>query len=155
MHILQQRSAVLHSLREALDYIVQSLDISKDVCAQRDRMAQLALQGDDILPLHAVEVQLHGKTPILSQRNRVGGGHIAADFQNSGTGCFFTAVDNTLNYHGREAIFVGAGMFLGCGNIRLQALHDLFVGCNFLGKLLDDLILQCVPLAQMGGFHKP
>jgi hypothetical protein len=47
------------------------------------------------------------------------------------------------------------GMLLGVGDISIQTFQQLLIGCDLLRELLDDLVLQCVPLAQMGGFHKP
>ena len=100
-------------------------------------------------------MQFQRKTPIHSKRNGIGTGHITAHFQNGGTGCFLAAVANILNDHGREPVLVGVGMLLDTGHVSFQAVDQLLKACNLLGELLDDLILQCVPLAQMGGFHKP
>jgi hypothetical protein len=49
IHIVQQRSAVIHAVRKAFNHIVQSLNIAEKVGAQGDRIAELSLYTDENL----------------------------------------------------------------------------------------------------------
>ena len=133
--------------------IVQTGDVTVEVCTERDRVAHLVGQGDPVLPGDAVKPHHHPKAPIRSQRDRVGAGHGLTGFQDGGTRRLFGGVALVLDNHGGEAIRIRAGIFRKMGHVGLIAGDALFVLTDFLGQIFGDFIFQGILLTEEVGLE--
>ena len=73
-----------------LEQVIQALNVSEDVCANRGRVPQLIFQRDLKLAAEAVKRQFHRKAPVLSQQNRIGVCHCLAGHENGRAGVLFS-----------------------------------------------------------------
>ena len=145
---------VLQAGGQAFEGIVQALDVAVEIYAERRRMAQAADQGDLVLPAQGIIIQLHSEAPIPSQGNGIRALHGTAGFQNRGACRFLFSKDGSFDFHGREAIFIWVRADLDALDVVSVALLPLLQIPDFLRELMDDLILQGIPLAQMVGLEK-
>ena len=134
------RQVILRALQaggQALKGIVQALDVTVEVGAQRCCVAQAADQGDLVLPAQGIEIQLHSKAPIPSQGNRVWTLHGMAGFQDRGACRFLFSIDSPLDLHGTEAVLIRMAADLDTLDVVGVALLPLFQISNLLDLILD------------------
>ena len=134
--------------------IVQTEDVAENVCAQAGGMGERPFQGDSELLGETLKGQFHSEAPVLAQGNRIGAGHSFAGGEDGAACRFFVSVDGALHLHGGKAVLVGMGVLFQPVYVGGVALNALFQGHDFLRQILDDLILQGIPLAQMIGFQQ-
>ena len=152
--ILQLFGTRRHPFLKSAEGVIQSLNIAEDVRAQRDRMPQLMNQCDLIFPAEGVEGQLHIEATVLTDGNRIGACHGLAKPENSIAGGLLFSYRAARHKHRREAVLVGLGISFSLVNIRTIALNALLQRFDFLRKLLQNLILQSIALAQMVGLEQ-
>ena len=88
-------------------------------------MPQLMNQRDLIFPAEGVEGQLHIKTAVLTDGNRIGACHGLAEAKDRIAGGFLFSYRAARHNHRREAVLVGLGISFALANIRPIALNAL------------------------------
>ena len=117
-------------------------------------MPQLMNQRDLIFPAEGIEGQLHIEASVLADGNRIGACHGLAKAKNGIAGSLLFPYRATRHNHRGEAVLVGLGISFALVNICLIALNALLQRFDFLRKLLQNLILQSIALAQMVGLEQ-
>ena len=154
LRVFELRFTGCQLLLEAVQCIVQSLDITENICSQRYRMPQLMLQGDFVLPAEAVKEQLHIKAAIFTDVDRVRICHGLAESNDGFTGCFLVRYRSSRHYHRREPVLIWQRILSKMSHVSLIALNPLLQRFDLLWELLDDLILQRITLTQVVGLEK-
>ena len=117
-------------------------------------MPQLMNQCDLIFSAEGIEGQLHVKATVLTDGNRLWACHGLAKAEDGIADGLLFPYRAARHNHRREAVLVGLGIPFSLVNIRTIALNALLQRFDFLRKLLQNLILQRIALAQMVGLEQ-
>ncbi len=101
-----------------------------------------------------VKENLHFKAPVLAQGDGSVVRQSLSDFKNSGARRLSLGIGHARHHHRRKAVLIRVGVGVPDGYILLDVLYSSFGDGDSMGKMLDDVVLQRVLLAQMVGFQQ-
>lgn len=154
LHVLQLGLCLLQEGVEAGEGVVDTDKVAEHVSTQGGRMRDSPFQGQAIFLGEALKEKLHLKAPVLPDDYGVGVGHRLAGVQDCSAGLFLVGIDRALDLHRAEIVFAGVGVILAGSNIGLVPSDALLQRGDLLGKILDNLVLQGVLLAQVAGLDE-
>ena len=113
-------------------------------------MPQFPSEHHEELPPEYVEPDFGLETSVFPKRSEIRIGHLLAKCKNCLARFGFDRDFFALHDHGRKALFVLMRVFFGNFNIRPISRKAFFLFGNFFREILEQLILQHIPLGQMG-----